>query len=62
MEKIDWIFASEELILKKVKRVDVTYKDGVVKSFDPYDWVILREGIIKNLYLKGLCEIRFRNG
>lgn len=39
--------------------IKVTYADGEHKVFDIYDWVILSEGILKNMYYKGLCKIKF---
>jgi hypothetical protein len=58
--KKDYTYATDEEILTKVSRVDVTYVDNVKVHFDAPTWVGLRAGIINNLLLKGLCHIRFR--
>jgi NAD(P)H-nitrite reductase large subunit len=59
-KKIDYTYASEEDILREVKRVRVRYNDGSEMFFAPHDWVIYRVGIIKNLLLRGLCSIQFK--
>ena len=56
----DYTYATDEDILRDVKRVRVRYNDGGVMFFDPPDWVVHRIGIIKNLLLKGLCSIQIR--
>lgn len=33
------------------------YRDK--KEFDLHNWVIFKDGIIKNLYNKGVCNIKF---
>ena len=53
------IHATEEEILK-LKRVDVTYNDGSKMFFTPQNYLTLRGGIIRNLYSRGLCKIRFK--
>lgn len=53
------IYATEQDI-RKLKRVDVTHKDGSKMFYTPNDWLVFRGGIIKNLYAKGLCKIRFK--
>jgi|LSQX01.3.fsa_nt_gb NAD(P)H-nitrite reductase large subunit len=59
-KRIDYTYASEEDILREVKRVRVRYNDGSEMFFDPHDWIVYRLGIIKNLLLRGLCEIQFK--
>ncbi len=59
-QRIDMIYATEQEIREKVKRVDVKYADGETSFYDVGDWLVFRGGIIKNLYAKGLCTIRFR--
>ncbi len=37
----------------------ITKKHRDKKEFDLHNWVIFRNGIIKNLYDKGICNIKF---
>ena len=53
------IHATEQEI-KKLKRVDVSYEDSDSMSFTPDEWLLYRAGIIRNVYARGKCKIRFR--
>lgn len=57
---IDYTYATDEDILRDVKRVRVRYNDGGVMFFDAPEWVVYRVGIIKNLLLRGLCSIQIK--
>ena len=52
---------NEKRIIKKFgfDEVVVTYADNSEKEFILINWLIFRDQIVKNLYLKGLCEIDF---
>jgi len=54
------IYATEQELREKVKRVDVKYADNTTSFYDVDGWLILRGSIIRNLYAKGLCTLRFR--
>ncbi len=55
------IYATDKELREKVKRVDVKHSDGSMAFYDIHDWLIIKNGIIKNLYIKGLCTVRFRH-
>lgn len=40
--------------------VEVTYADKSVRNFDINNWFNLRERIVKNLFDKKLCTIKFK--
>ena len=44
---------------KYIVGVKVTYADKSTKTFDVFYWMAFREGILQNLYAKGLCKIKF---
>ena len=52
------IYATDEELLK-LKAIEVRYQYGLKKIFTPEDYVVLRAGIIRNLYDRGLCNIIF---
>lgn len=53
------IHATEQELLG-LKRVEVKYNDGTTRYMTPSEYIIYRGGIIRNLYSRGLCKIRFR--
>jgi len=60
MEKIDYTYATDEDILRDVKRVRIRYNDGKDLYLTATDWIVYRVGIIKNLLLRGLCSIQIK--
>lgn len=55
-----YLFANEELLRNDLSWVQVKYMDGEKMFLNVDEWLILRDGIIENLYSKGLCTVRFR--
>ena len=39
--------------------IKVSYVEGKPKTFDTHYWIAFRAGIIKQLYNRNLCEIKF---
>ena len=43
------------------KAVEIMYADGSIAVYSMWQWELFKDGIIENLYNKGLCDIRYIN-
>jgi len=62
--RLQWVvflagFLKLKLKPKYIVGIQVTYKDKIKKVIDINYWCIFRGGILTNLYVKGLCKIKF---
>ena len=57
--KLIEIKTARELRNNKILKVKVAYNDRTKKHLPLQYWEVFRNDIIKNLYLKNLCKIKF---
>lgn len=51
--------SKKALFEHEIMNVKIIYKDGSERTLTPNMWVLNKHRILKNLYRKGLCTIRY---